>query len=71
MELSLPVIAVILVALASGFLNGMNDTYKSVATVIGSQVLSPHAAVVWKPWPVERPYCTKSKRPFSKAKKPF
>jgi inorganic phosphate transporter, PiT family len=47
MEMSLSVSVIILVALAFGFLNGMNDASKSIATVIGSQVLGPHAAVVW------------------------
>lgn len=47
MDLSLSVLTIVAMALAFGFLNGMNDASKSIATVIGSQALSPHAAVFW------------------------
>jgi PiT family inorganic phosphate transporter len=46
--LSLPVlIALIAVALAFDFLNGLHDAANSVATVVSTRVLRPHVAVVW------------------------
>jgi PiT family inorganic phosphate transporter len=46
-QLSLTVWALILLALAFDFLNGFHDAANSVATVVSTRVLSPHAAVVW------------------------
>lgn len=46
--LALPgLIALILVALAFDFLNGMNDAANSIATVVSTRVLRPHYAVAW------------------------
>jgi PiT family inorganic phosphate transporter len=46
-ELSLVVWVLILVALLFDFLNGFHDAANSVATVVSTRVLSPHAAVIW------------------------
>src|SRR3954471_14634288 len=40
-------IALILVALAFDFLNGMHDAANSIATVVSTRVLRPHYAVAW------------------------
>ncbi len=40
-------VALIGVALAFDFLNGMHDAANSIATVVSSRVLSPQVAVVW------------------------
>lgn len=40
-------IALIAVALAFDFLNGMNDAANSIATVVSTRVLRPHYAVLW------------------------
>jgi inorganic phosphate transporter, PiT family len=46
--LSLPVlVALIAVALAFDFLNGLHDAANSIATVVSTRVLSPHHAVAW------------------------
>jgi len=46
--LSLPVlVALIIVALAFDFLNGLHDAANSIATVVSTRVLRPHHAVVW------------------------
>src|SRR3981081_106438 len=37
----------ILVALTFDFLNGVHDAANSIATVVSTRVLSPHAAVIW------------------------
>jgi PiT family inorganic phosphate transporter len=48
MEASLSVVlAVILVALAFDFINGFHDSANSIATVVGTRVLSPGVAVLW------------------------
>ena len=48
MTLSLPVlIALIGVALAFDFLNGLHDAANSIATVVSTRVLKPHHAVIW------------------------
>lgn len=39
--------AIIVIALAFDFLNGMNDAANSVATIVSTRVLSPRMAVVW------------------------
>jgi inorganic phosphate transporter, PiT family len=41
------VIAIILVAFAFDFINGFHDSANSIATVVGTRVLSPVAAVAW------------------------
>src|SRR5919205_909752 len=40
-------IALIFVALAFDFLNGVHDAANSIATVVSTRVLSPHIAVLW------------------------
>src|SRR4029077_3558786 len=40
-------IALILIALAFDFLNGMNDAANAIATVVSTRVLRPHYAVAW------------------------
>ncbi|MFH0760620.1 MAG: inorganic phosphate transporter [Bacteroidota bacterium] len=41
------IIAIIIIALAFDFLNGMNDAANSIATVISTKVLSPTQGVIW------------------------
>jgi len=41
------VIAIIVVAFAFDFSNGFHDSANSIATIVGTRVLSPVAAVVW------------------------
>jgi PiT family inorganic phosphate transporter len=41
------VLVVILVALVFDFINGFHDSANSIATVVGTRVLSPGVAVVW------------------------
>src|SRR3979411_2201375 len=46
--LGLPLlIALIIVALAFDFLNGMNDAANSIATIVSTRVLRPQYAVAW------------------------
>src|SRR5512139_2514739 len=40
-------VALILVALAFDFLNGLHDAANSIATVVSTRVLRPHYAVMW------------------------
>jgi PiT family inorganic phosphate transporter len=40
-------VALIAIALAFDFLNGMNDAANSIATVVSTRVLPPHYAVLW------------------------
>ena len=40
-------VAIIAVALVFDFINGFHDAANSIATVVSTRVLSPHAAVVW------------------------
>ena len=48
MLLALPLLyALIAVALAFDFLNGLHDAANSIATVVSTRVLKPHYAVVW------------------------
>lgn len=48
MTLALPLLyALIVVALAFDFLNGLHDAANSIATVVSTRVLKPHYAVVW------------------------
>ncbi|GAO37895.1 putative inorganic phosphate transporter [Sphingomonas changbaiensis NBRC 104936] len=48
MTLSFPLlVALIGVALAFDFLNGLHDAANSIATVVSTRVLKPHYAVVW------------------------
>jgi PiT family inorganic phosphate transporter len=41
------VIAIVLVAFAFDFINGFHDSANAIATIVGTRVLSPAAAVVW------------------------
>jgi PiT family inorganic phosphate transporter len=41
------VLAIVLVAFLFDFINGFHDSANSIATVVGTRVLSPFAAVVW------------------------
>jgi PiT family inorganic phosphate transporter len=45
--MSTTVIIIILLALAFDYINGFHDAANSIATVVSTRVLSPHAAVVW------------------------
>ena len=48
MVLALPVlIALITVALAFDFLNGLHDAANSIATIVSTRVLRPQYAVAW------------------------
>src|SRR5690242_16113848 len=47
-ELALPLlVALVVVALAFDFLNGLHDAANSIATVVSTRVLKPHYAVAW------------------------
>ena len=41
------VLAIVVVALAFDFINGFHDSANSIATIVGTRVLSPLAAVIW------------------------
>jgi inorganic phosphate transporter, PiT family len=41
------VLGIVVVALAFDFINGLNDSANSIATVVSTRVLSPTAAVAW------------------------
>jgi PiT family inorganic phosphate transporter len=41
------VLAIIVIAFAFDFINGFHDSANSIATIVGTRVLSPFAAVVW------------------------
>src|SRR4051812_43719546 len=46
--LALPIlIALIMVALAFDFLNGLHDAANSIATIVSTRVLRPQMAVIW------------------------
>jgi PiT family inorganic phosphate transporter len=45
--LATPLVALIAVALAFDFLNGLHDAANSIATVVSTRVLRPHYAVIW------------------------
>src|SRR5712672_3264091 len=46
--LSLPVLtALIAVALAFDFVNGLHDAANSIATIVSTRVLKPYQAVIW------------------------
>lgn len=47
MEYSTLLIVAILFALAFDFINGFHDAANSVATIVATQVLKPHWAVIW------------------------
>jgi len=48
LHLSLPfLVAIILVALAFDFINGLHDAANSIATIVSTRVLSPKLAVAW------------------------
>jgi PiT family inorganic phosphate transporter len=46
-QVSIPVLGLVALALLFDFLNGFHDAANSVATVVSTRVLSPHAAVIW------------------------
>ena len=47
-SLALPMLlALIAIALAFDFLNGMNDAANAIATVVSTRVLRPHVAILW------------------------
>jgi PiT family inorganic phosphate transporter len=41
------IIAIVLIAFAFDFINGFHDSANAIATIVGTRVLSPLAAVVW------------------------
>ena len=41
------VIVILLIAFAFDFINGFHDSANSIATVVGTRVLTPLQAVVW------------------------
>ena len=41
------VLAIVAVALFFDFINGFHDSANSIATIVGTRVLSPLAAVIW------------------------
>jgi inorganic phosphate transporter, PiT family len=41
------VVAIVLVAFVFDFINGFHDSANSIATIVGTRVLSPFAAVLW------------------------
>ena len=41
------VLGIVVVALAFDFINGFHDSANSIATIVGTRVLSPLAAVIW------------------------
>jgi PiT family inorganic phosphate transporter len=41
------VIAIVLIAFAFDFINGFHDSANAIATIVGTRVLSPAAAVLW------------------------
>ena len=41
------VIAIVLVAFVFDFINGFHDSANSIATIVGTRVLSPFKAVLW------------------------
>ncbi len=41
------IIAIVLIAFAFDFINGFHDSANAIATIVGTRVLSPVAAVVW------------------------
>ena len=41
------VIAIVVIAFVFDFINGFHDSANSIATIVGTRVLSPFAAVVW------------------------
>ena len=41
------VVAIVAIAFLFDFINGFHDSANSIATIVGTRVLSPLAAVVW------------------------
>jgi inorganic phosphate transporter, PiT family len=41
------IVAIVLIAFAFDFINGFHDSANAIATIVGTRVLSPFAAVVW------------------------
>src|SRR5262245_49745652 len=46
-ELVTYVIVIVLIGFAFDFINGFHDSANSIATIVGTRVLNPFAAVVW------------------------
>ncbi len=44
------VLLIVLVALAFDFVNGFHDAANSIATIVGTRVVSPRYAVLWAAW---------------------
>jgi PiT family inorganic phosphate transporter len=44
------VLLIVLTALAFDFINGFHDAANSIATIVGTRVLRPMAAVIWAAW---------------------
>ncbi len=44
------ILLIVLVALLFDFVNGFHDAANSIATIVGTRVLSPFAAVFWAAW---------------------
>ena len=57
--LGLPIlIALIAVALAFDFLNGLHDAANSIATIVSTRVLKPQYAVAWAASSISSPFCS-------------
>jgi len=41
------ILAIVVVAFVFDFINGFHDSANSIATIVGTRVLSPVAAVIW------------------------
>ena len=41
------ILAIVAIAFLFDFINGFHDSANSIATIVGTRVLSPFAAVVW------------------------
>ena len=41
------VLAIVVIAFIFDFINGFHDSANSIATIVGTRVLSPLAAVIW------------------------
>jgi PiT family inorganic phosphate transporter len=44
------ILLIVLIALAFDFVNGFHDAANSIATIVGTRVLSPAYAVIWAAW---------------------
>ena len=41
------VVVIVLIGFAFDFINGFHDSANSIATIVGTRVLNPFAAVIW------------------------